>query len=132
MKQVLGHSSTLGLPIQPQASGTVMEVVSPDHYINGRVHLNSADFRAGQVLLVIDVVNVVILYDREHPSQMPYNTGLSAVMNITASDNMGADPLLGPALPLCLTDAVTLRLSTMLQLSVQPLIVIVWLFVFTK
>ena len=59
-------------------------MVSPDHYINGRVHLNSADFRAGQVLLVIDVVNVVILYDREHPSQMPYNTGLSAVMNIAA------------------------------------------------
>ena len=60
-------------------------MVSPDHYINGRVHLNSADFRAGQVLLVIDVVNVVILYDREHPSQMPYNTGLSAVMNIAAA-----------------------------------------------
>ena len=98
MKQVLGHSSTLGLPIQPQASGTVMEVVSPDHYINGCVHLNSADFRAGQVLLVIDVVNVVILYDREHPSQMPYNTGLSAVMNIAAAHNMRADGFLRPCL----------------------------------
>ena len=78
------------------------------------------------------MMNMVILNDGEYTAKMPYDTGLSAVMNITASDNMGTDPLLGPALPLCLTDAVTLRLSTMLQLSVQPLIVIVWLFVFTK
>ena len=132
MKQVLGHSSTLGLPIQPQASGTVMEVVSPDHYINGRVHLNSADFRAGQVLLVIDVVNVVILYDREHPSQMPYNTGLSAVMNIAAANHMGTDLLFVPAFVLSLTDAIPLRLCSIFEFDLRPLVVIFRLEIFSK
>ena len=68
------------------------------------------------------MMNMVVLDDREYAAKMTYDTGLSAVMNITASDNMGTDPLLGQPLPLCLTDAVTLRLSTMLQLSVQHLL----------
>ena len=104
-----------------------MEVVSPDHYINGRVHLNSADFRAGQVLLVIDVVNVVILYDREHPSQMPYNTGLSAVMNIAAAHNMRTDGFLRPAFHLRLADGVPFRLGTVFQKFGAPFVFIVGL-----
>ena len=109
-----------------------MEVVSANDYVDRRMHLDTADLCTGQVLLIINMMNMVILDDGEYTAKMTYDTGLSAVMNITATDNMGTDPFLGPALPLCLTDAVTLRLSTMLQLSVQPLIVIVWLFVFTK
>ncbi len=109
-----------------------MEVVSANDYVDRRMHLDTADLCAGQVLLIINMMNMVVLDDGEYAGKMPYDTGLSAVMNITASDNMGTDPLLGPALPLCLTDAVTLRLSTMFQVSVQPLTVIVWLFVLTK
>ena len=132
MEQVLSNPCSLRLPVKPQSACAVMEMISPDDHVDRRMHLDTADLCTGQVLLIINMMNMVILDDGEYAAKMTYDTGLSAVMNITATDNMGTDPLLGPALPLCLTDAVTLRLSTMLQLSVQPLIVIVWLFVFTK
>ena len=88
------------------------------------MHLDAADLRTGKVLLVVDVVDVVVLDHGEDTAQMPHNTGLTAVVDMAAPDNVVADPLLGPALPLCLTDALPLGLGAVLVFCFQPLVVI--------
>ncbi len=48
--------------------GAVMEVVSANDYVDRRVHLDAADFCAGQVLFVVNMMNMVILDDGEYAS----------------------------------------------------------------
>lgn len=58
---------------------------------------------------------------------MSHNAGLAAVVDIAAADNMGADVLLCPALPLGLTDGVPLRLRPVLAILGGPLVLVVGL-----
>ncbi|CCX66920.1 unknown [Firmicutes bacterium CAG:791] len=130
--QVLRHAGSLRLPVKPDASRAVVNPVSAENNINGRVHLDSADFRTGKVLLVVDVVNVVVLNDREHTSQMTDNTGLSTVMNRAAANDVTANVLLVPVLIACLQNAVTLRLGTIFIFPLKPAVVIAVLQIFSK
>lgn len=43
-----------------------MEMVSSNDHIDRRMHLDAADLRTRKVLFIIDMVNVVILNNREH------------------------------------------------------------------
>lgn len=61
MEQVLAYPGSLGLPVQPQAAGAVMDMVPPNDSVDGGVKLDTADLRADQILLVVDVVDVVVL-----------------------------------------------------------------------
>ena len=94
VEEVPGYPGSLCLPVQPQSPGAVVDVVSTDDCVDGSMHFDAADFRPGQILLVVDVVNVAVLNDGEYASQMSHNAGLTAVVNIAAADNMGTDGLL--------------------------------------
>ena len=54
MEQVLAYACTLCLPVKPKSACTVMEVVAADDDIDGSVHLDTADFGTGKILLVVD------------------------------------------------------------------------------
>ena len=43
-----------------------MEMVSSNDHIDCRMHLDAADLRSRKVLFIVDMVNVIILDDREH------------------------------------------------------------------
>ena len=43
-----------------------MEMVSSNDHIDCCMHLDAADLRTRKVLFIIDMVNVVILNNREH------------------------------------------------------------------
>ena len=45
-----------------------MEMIPADNHVDGCVHLNAADFCACQILFVVDMMDVVILNNREHAS----------------------------------------------------------------
>ena len=115
MKQILRHTGTLCLPVQPQATRAVMEMIPPNNHVDRRMHLDTADLCSGQVLAVIDVMNMVIFDHGEHTAQMADDTGLSAVVNIASADNMRPDPLFRPSFRLCLADAVPFRLRAVLD-----------------
>ena len=106
MEQVLGYTRPLCLPVKPEPSGAVMEMVAADDDVNGCVHLDAADLSACKVLFVVDMVDVVVLNDGEHPSQMPDDPGLAAIVDIAPAHDVGADVFLCPAFPLCLADSV--------------------------
>ena len=132
MEQILRNSCSLSLPVKPETSRAVMEMVLSDNNIDGRMHLDSAYFRARKVLLVVYVVNMIVLDDREYTAEMSDDTGLSAIMNIVVSYYVGTVSVFVPALNLSLADAVTLGLGTVFVFPFKPLVIVVALEVFTK
>ena len=60
-----------------------MDVVPPDDHINGGVHLNASDLCPGKILFDVDVMDMVILNQGKYTSQMTYDPGLSAVVDLT-------------------------------------------------
>ena len=132
MEKVLGYSGSLCLPVQPDSSRAVVDMVSAEYDIDGCMHFNPADFCTGQILLIINMMNMVILNQGKYASQMPYDSCLAAVVNIAPSDNMMADVFLCPSFSLCLADAFPLCLRTVLIFPVQPFIIIALLLIFAQ
>ena len=60
MEKVTGDAGPLRLPVQPQPAGAVVEMVAADDRVDGRVKFDPSDLRAGKILLVIDVMDVVV------------------------------------------------------------------------
>ena len=101
-----------------------MNMVSPVGHINGGMHLDPADLSSGQILLIVDVMNLVVLNQRENTAKMSDDSRLSAVMNIAAPDHVGTDCFSGPSFPLRLADTVPLGLRPVLEKPGRPLILI--------
>ena len=78
------------------------------------------------------MVDMVVLDHREHAPQMPHDPGLSAVMDIAAAHNMGADPFLRPAFPLSLADGVPFGLGAVLVKPGSPFVFIFRLQIFSQ
>ena len=127
VEQIPGDAGALGLPVQPDAAGTVVDVVAPDGHVDGRVHLDAADLRASEILLVVDVVDVIVFNGGEYTAQVADDAGLPAVVDVAAAHGVGAYGLLRPALGLGQADALALRLGAVLVLPVEPLVVVVLL-----
>ena len=132
IEQVLRDACSLSLPVQPESPGTMMETISPDDHVNGSMELNPANLCTGQILLVVDMVDLIIFNYGKNTAQMSYDTGLSAVVNVAASDNMGADVFLGPSFTLCLADRVAFGLCAGLGTLMRPFVVIFGLQIFTQ
>ena len=124
VEEVLGHAGALRLPVQPQAARAVVDVVAAVDHVDGGVHLDAADLRAGQVLADVDVVDVVVLNDGKRAAQMADDAGLAAIVDVAAPHDVGADRLLRPAVQLRQADAFALRLCAVLVFPLQPLVVV--------
>ena len=131
MENILGDTSALHLPIQPDTTGAVMNMISPIDAIDCCMHLDATDLCSSQILLIINVMDVAVLNDGECSTQMAHDTSLTAVMDMSATDNVRADSFLTPALYLRLADTFTLCLGTILILPLQPLIIIAFLPILT-
>ena len=132
VEQVLSYAGALCLPVEPEASGAVVDMVPAVNHVDRRVHFDAADLGACQVLAVVDVVDMIVLDDGEHAAQMADDTGLAAVMNVASADDVRTDLLFGPAFPLRLQDAVALGLRAVFQLLEKPFVVVVWLQIFAE
>ena len=63
VEQVSRDARSLRLPVEPNTARAVMDMIMPVNNVYGSMHLNSADFRACKVLLVVYVVDVVVFYE---------------------------------------------------------------------
>ena len=132
MEQILRHSRSLRLPVQPEPPCAMINAVSADHHINCSVELDSADLGACQVLSVVDVMNVIVLNQRKDSAKMSDDSGLTAVMDITSANDMRSDFFLCPAFTLCLTDSFTFCLCSILDIFRCPLVFIFRLQIFAE
>ena len=96
------------------------------------MHLNSANLRASQILLIVNPIDLIILDQRKDPSQMTDDTCLSAVMNPASTNDMMANSFFGPSILLSNHDTVSLGLCSILILALHPLVVIPHLIIFPQ
>ena len=96
------------------------------------MHFDPANFSTCQILLIINVMDMIILNNGKYSAQMSHNTCLTAVVNVASSDNMRTDVFFRPPFQLCLTDTISFCLCTIFIFPLQPFIIIVWLFIFSK
>ena len=124
VEKVLGDPGALGLPVQPQTAGAVVDVIAADDGINSGMELDAADFGTIQLLLIIDVVNVIVLNQGEGTAEMAYDARLAAVMDVAVPYDVGADGLLVPTFVDGTADDVPFVLGSALFGVVAPLVLI--------
>ena len=132
MEQILGNSCTLSLPVEPHTSCAVVYMISSEYHINCGMHLDTADLSTGEILLVVYVMDMIVLDDGENSAHMTYDTGLTALVYMTASDNVRTYCFLGPAFIYCLHYTVSLSLCTVLKSETCPLVFILRLQILSK
>ena len=66
----------------------MMKMIAADDHVDRGMHFNASDLRARKVLLVVDVMDVIILNQREYTAQMTDDAGLAAVVNVAAAHDM--------------------------------------------
>src|SRR5699024_3765727 len=110
VQQVLGDAGALGLPVTPDAHGAVVDVIAAEGDVDGGVHLDARDLGAAELHHVVDVVDVVVLDEREHAADAADDAALLAVVDVAAADDVAADFLLQPAVVLAAADGVALHL----------------------
>ena len=130
VQQVLGDAGALGLPVAPDAHGAVVDVVAAEGDVDGGVHLDARDLGAAELHHVVDVVDVVVLDEREHAAHAADDAALLAVVDVAAADDVAADLLLQPAVVLAAADGVALHLRGALDMLEGEIVVVVRVAVF--
>ena len=112
MEEISCNAGSLCLPVKPQTTGAVVDMVAAENNIDSSMHFDTANLCSCQILLVINVVDMVVFNNREYASKMSYNTCLTAVMDFTSAHNMGTDVFFIPSFIGSLADAVAFCLSS--------------------
>ena len=130
--EILRHPRSLRLPVKPDSPCAVMDMISSYNDIDRGMHLDSADLSAGEIVPVIDMMDLVILYHTEYAAKVTHDPSLPAVVDIAVLYKMRADILFIPAFRLRFTYAVALRLSAILIFCLKPFIIIIGLQIFAE
>ena len=132
MEKIGADPRPLALPVQPDSPGTVVEMIISYHHIDRGVQFDPADLRPRKVSLIVDMMDMIVFYKREHATQIPNDPRLPAIMDVTVSYDMRTYGILAPSVQLRDERAVALGLCAVLVFVFQPLVVIPLLPVFTQ
>ena len=124
MEQVLGDPRPLRFPVAPDAHGAVVDVVSPEDDVNGGVELDAGDFGAAQLHHIVDVMDMVVLNDREHPAHTADDSPLLAVVDVAPADDVAAHLLFEPAMVLAAAYGVPFHLGGALHVFDREVVVV--------
>ena len=127
MQEIAGDPGSLCFPVAPDTHPAVMDVVSAEGYVDCRMELDTSDLGAAKLLHVVNVMDVVVLDDREYASHSSYDTGLLAVMDVTSSYNVTADCFFGPAVILRTAYGISFHLGRALYMLMEKVNVIIFL-----
>ena len=109
-----------------------MYMVIADDDIDRRMQFDTARLGAGKIPLVVIVMDMVVLYDREYTAEVSNDTGLTIVVYVAVSNDVRSDRIFAPPIKLCYQSTVPLRLCTVLILVMCPLVVVVLLHIFAE
>ena len=91
------------------------------------MEFDSGNLRSSKLLHVVNVMNMVILYDREYAAHTSNDAGLLTVVDVTAAHDVGADGLFCPAVILCTAYRISLHLRRAFHVFGEKVVVIVFL-----
>ena len=111
MHQILANSCTLSLPVEPYTHDAVVDMISSDRYIDPCMKLDAGGLGTPQLRRCADIVDVIVLDRRENSSHSSDDTGLLAVMDVTAAHGMASYALLCPAVELPAAYCIAFHLS---------------------
>ena len=63
MEEVFANSCTLSLPVKPDTTCTIMEMIISNDNVDSSMEFDAADFRTCKISLVINMMNVVVFDD---------------------------------------------------------------------
>ena len=132
MKQILGKSRALCLPVTPDAHRAVMNMIAAHNHIDCRMHFNSCNLRAALLHHVVDMVNVIVLDHTEDTAHAADNAALLTVMDVVAADDMASDVFLQPSVILAAAYRVALHLGWALHLLIREIMVVVRIKIFAE
>ena len=132
IEQVLGNPGSLCFPVAPHTHRAVMEFVAADDDIDCSMQLDSCDLCTGKLLHVVDVMNVIVLNQREHTALAADNSVLLAVMNVAAAYDVMSDVLLKPSVILAAADSISLHLCRALHMTIGKIVIVVRILVLAK
>ena len=112
MEEISCNAGSLCLPVKPQTTGTVVDMIATEDNINCSMHFDTADFCSCQILLVVNVMDMIVFNNGKYTAQMSYDACLTAVMDLTSAHNMGTDMFFVPSLIGSLADTVTFCLCS--------------------
>ena len=101
-----------------------MYVVSSHDDVDRGMKFDTCDLGSADFHHVIDVMDMVILDDREYASHTPDDTCLFTVMDMAAADDMRADIFLEPSVILAAADGITLHLCRALHTVLGEIVVV--------
>ena len=132
MEKVVCNSCSLCLPIKPQTSCAVMDMVSSDGHVYSSVELDTCRLCSTQLLRIADMVDVTVLYDGENTAHTSYDTGLFAVVNVAASDDVASDFFLEPSVELSAAYSISFHLCRALYLLMEEIHIVLGIPVFSE
>src|SRR5690606_24426799 len=91
MEQILGNPGALRFPVAPDAHGAMVDMVAADDDINGGMEFDPGDFCSAELLHIIDMVDMVVFNDAEHPTHPADNSALFTMVDVTAANDMATD-----------------------------------------
>ena len=118
VQEIARNARSLRFPVAPDAHGTVMDMVAAEGHVDGGMELDAGYLGSAELLHIVDVVDMVVLYDAEYASHTSYDTCLFAVMDVAAADDVAAYLFLEPSVILAAAYGVALHLCRALHILV--------------
>ena len=130
--QVLRDARALRLPVRPDPHCVVVDVVAAHDHVDRGVQLDAGDLGPAELHHVVDMMDMVVLNDREDAAHPSDDAALLAVVDIVAADDVAADLLLHPAVVLAAADRVALHLCRALDVLIGEVVVVVRIKIFPE
>ena len=88
MEEVMGNTCALCLPVGPDSHTAVVNMIASENNINSCMELDAGDFSTAKLMHVVDVMYMIVLYDREYTAHAANDTCLFAVMNVASANDV--------------------------------------------
>ena len=125
MQIIAAYPCALCFPVAPYAHRAVMDVISPDGDIYGRMHLYPCDLRATELHHIIYMMDMVVFNDAEDTAHAPDDASLLAVVYVVAAYDMAAYVLFEPSVILPAAYGISLHLRRALDVSRCKIVVVI-------
>ncbi|OQA24106.1 MAG: hypothetical protein BWY61_01277 [Firmicutes bacterium ADurb.Bin354] len=131
-EDILCDTCSLRLPVRPDTHGAIMDDIPSHDDINSSMKLDTRDLGTAQLHHIIDMMDMVILYNTEYAAHSSDDAALLAIVDIIASYDVTSHIFLKPSVILPPADSVSLHLSRTLYMLIGKVVLIIRIKILSK